>query len=326
LHGKESPLRTITIPDAVAAMRQLEFTTTGRLRGVPATWTRYESVERILADTPQPWRDRLTTDLTSRQNGILTSESAEYLVFSDNVLIAVLTIAARVELPHVPTGTFPHRHQQTVATALADLPRTTLVDMADRRARMDGRDQQTRYEYQPPSETAIRVAPADDLTVTDWVTVDPDLAETRAHVRAAGLNPAAVVILSAPGYGGYGKHRHRLDLPTLSAIAGLADSHGLTVQVVGDWLHAEAATHVDPALDVIVAAFGQAYVGCFADTGDYVTHRMAELGWTKALADAGIPDVYLDRARITHTWLDRDIHAIARPAGIAVFTRHRRPA
>jgi hypothetical protein len=92
----------VTNADALAEMRNLKATSTGRLRGLPASATRYDPVNRVLCDTPEPWRSQIAADITDRHAGILTATSVEYLALSDNVLIAVLTAAAHVELPDYP--------------------------------------------------------------------------------------------------------------------------------------------------------------------------------------------------------------------------------
>ena len=54
---------------------------------------------------------------------------------------------------------------------------------------------------------------------------------------------------------------------------------------------------------------------------------MTELGWTTALADAGIPIGYLDLNTIMHKWFADEVRAIRiNPGGpIAVFSRGIRP-
>jgi len=313
----------VTNADALAEIQNLKPTTTGRLRGRPASSTRYDPVDRFLHDTPEPWRSRVAADITDRHAGILAAASVEYLVLSDNVLIAVLTAAAQVELPDYPLTSVQRRHQTAVAQALTDLPRHTLRQLADQRAAMDGRDEQARFETNPPAATAIRVAPADDPTVTEWVTLGPSLFDSRRDVQAAGIDPDRALILSAPRYGRYGERRHRLDLPTLCTMCRLAVAHQLPVAVVGGWLDEEGATTTDPGVQRLSAAFTESYLGSFDGQLAYTEHRMAELGWTTALANAGIPIGYLDLAKINRCWFADEVRAIRVEAGgrIAVFSR-----
>jgi hypothetical protein len=313
----------VTNPEALAEMRNLKPTSTGRLRGLPASATRYDPVDRVLRDTPEPWRSRIAADITDRHAGVLRAASVEYLVLSDSVLIAVLTAGAQVELPDYPLTSLQRRHQTAVAQALTDLPRHTLRQLADQRATMDGRDEQARFETHPPAATAIRVAPAGDPTVTEWVPLGPSLCDSRRDLQAAGLDPDRALILSAPRFGRYGQRRHRLDLPTLCTMCRLAFTHNLPVAVLGDWLDKEGATTTDPGVQRLRAAFTESYLGSFPAELAYTEHRIAELGWTTALANAGIPIGYLDLAKINHCWFADEVRAVRIDPGgrIAVFSR-----
>jgi hypothetical protein len=309
----------VTNPEALAEMRNLKPTSTGRLRGLPASATRYDPVNRVLRDTPEPWRSQISTDITDRHAGILTATSVEYLALSNNVL----TAAAHVDLPDYPLTPLQRRHQTAVAQALRDLPRHTLRQLADQRSTMDGRDEQARFETHPPAATAIRVAPAGDPTVTEWVPLGPSLFDSRRDLQAAGLDPDRALILSAPRYGRYGQRRHRLDLPTLCTMCRLAITHDLPVAAVGDWLDKEGATTTDPGAEWLSAAFTESYLGLFSGQLAYTEHRIAELGWTTAMTGAGIPIGYLDLAKINRDWFADEVRAIrADPGGrIAVFSR-----
>ena len=233
-----------TNAEALREMQRLEQTSTGRLRGVPARYISRTPATVELRNTPEPWHGRLVADLTDRAAGSLSPDSAEYLVFSDNLLIAVFTVAAHVVLPDYPLSPVQRRHQDAVAHALADLPRNTLRELADRRAKMDGRDDQARLESDPPAG-AIRVAAIDDPTVTAWITLDADPDTSRTSIRQCGLDPNHLIVITAAGYGRYGRDRHRLDLPILYAMQQLADRNDMTAAVVGDWLAAEGAINAN---------------------------------------------------------------------------------
>jgi hypothetical protein len=291
---------------------------------VPARVFTHTLTALELRGTPEPWHCKIVTDLTERAAGSLRPGSAEYLVFSDNLLIAVLTVAAQVELPDYPLSPVQRRHQRAAGEALADLPRNTLRDLADRRASMDGRDDQIRLESHPPVD-AIRVAAVDDPTVTDWVTIDADLETSRTSIRCAGLDPDRLIVITAPGYGRYGRDRHRLDLPVLSAMHQLAARHDVTVAVVGDWLDAEGATNAypGPSPEQIRSAFTAAYIGVFASELDYTRHHMTELGWISALEHAGIPDRYLDAAAVNRDWFRSRFRGISRATHQRVDVFHR---
>lgn len=302
-----------TNAEALREMRRLEATSTGRLKGVPAGYISRTLAALELRDTPEPWHCRLVTDLAERAAGSLRPDSAVYLVFSDNLLIAVLTVAAGVELPDYPLSAVQRRHQSAAVRALADLPRNTLRELADRRASMDGRDDQTHLESHPPAG-AIRVAALDDPTVTDWVPIDADLETSRTSIRRCGLDPERLIVITAPGYGRYGRDRHRLDLPILCAMGQLAAQHQVSTAVVGDWLGAEGATNANPgpSPEQILTGFAAAYIGAFASELDYTRHHMTELGWFAALEQAGIPDRYLDAGAVNRDWFRSRFRGISR--------------
>lgn len=314
------PLRTNA--EALREMQRLAQTSTGRLRGVPARYTSRTHAAMELRNTPEPWHGRLVADLADRAAGSLRPDSAEYLVFSDNLLIAVFTVAAQVVLPDYPLSPTQRRHQGAVAHALADLPRQTLRYLADRRAKMDGRDEQADLENDPPAGS-VRVAAIDDPTVTAWVTIDADPHTSRTSIRQCGLDPDHLIVITAAGYGRYGRDRHRLDLPILYAMQQLADRHDVTAAVVGEWLAAEGAINADLTPERILTEFSAAYIGPFASELDYTRHRMNELGWIAALAHAGIPGSYLDEAAVKRDWFRSRVRGISRAThdGIAVFHR-----
>ncbi len=107
-------------------------------------------------------------------------------MFSDNTVVAVLTAAARVVPPDYPLSTNQAKHQRAAAEALGDLHRYTLRDLADRRAAMDGREQDAAAEYDEHPAGALRVAPMTDPTNTRWVAIGDDLDAAR-RTRATRL-------------------------------------------------------------------------------------------------------------------------------------------
>ena len=320
------PLSTNT--EALREMQRLEQTSTGRLRGVPARHVTHIRVATAhLQGTAEPWHCRVLTDLAERAAGSLRPDSAEYLVFSDDLLIAVLTVVARVVLPDYPLSPLQRRHQTAAADALADLPRPSLRELADQRSRMDGRDDQTRLESHPAAG-AVRIAASDDPTVTCWVTIDADLETCQTSIRQCGLDPDHLIVITAPGYGRYGRDRHRLQVPILSAMQHLADRHQLPAAVVGDWLDAEGATnaHPGPGPEQILANFTAAYIGPFASELDYTRHHMTELGWIAALEHTGIPTRYLDEAAVNRDWFRKQVRGISRATHNRIDVFHRTTA
>jgi hypothetical protein len=316
---------TSTITDAVRAMRALHPTRSGRLLGVPVRYSFGSRPDQWLGTTPQPWYDRLQAAITARTTGTPTPDSPEYLVSSDQVVVVVLTAAAHVVLPDYPLSRAQTRHQSLAAQALADLPRHTLRHLADHRAAMDGREQDAAAEYQQYPDGALRIAPAADPTNTRWIHIGADLDQARdTAAHACQTDPDRLLIVTAAGYGQYGRDRHRLDLPMLCAMHQLAEAHQVSLRTVGDWLHDEGATTCDPGPSDVIAQFAASYIGPFTDQTAYTRQRMAQLGWTQALTTAGIPERYLDLEAIARDWFSTDVRAVH--AGtwdrIEVFHRH----
>jgi hypothetical protein len=293
-------------------MRGLHTTDAGRLRGVHLRYSSLSRPHRGLAGTPQPWRDQLLAAIAARESGTVHPDSPEYVVFSDGVVIAVLTAAAHVVLPDYPLSTLQAKHQRAAAEALGDLHRHTVRDLADRRAAREGREADADAEYEPHPGGALRVAPLADMTDTRWVRIGADLDHAHRTVQAAcGADAEQVLIVTAAGYGRYGSHRHRLSLDILCAMHQIADTHDVSPGAVGDWLEAEGATTAtDVSPQQIVEQFAAAYIGPFRDEDDYTRHRMSQLGWTQALQAAGIPEDYLDLRAITRDWFTQLVRRI----------------
>ena len=276
---------------------------------------RYSSLSlphRGLAGTPQPWRDQLQGAIEERESGTINPDSPEYLVFSDGVLVAVLTAAAHVVLPDYPLSSRQAKHQRAAAEALGDLHRHTLRDLADRRAAREGREHDAAAEYEPHPGGALRVAPLADATDTRWVHIGADLDQARRTMQeACGVDVEQALIVTAAGYGRYGRDRHRIDLDLLCAMHQIADKHGVSLGAVGDWLDAEGATTAsDVSPQQIVEQFAAAYIGPFRSEDDYTRHRMRQLGWTQALHAAGIPENYIDLRAITRDWFTQLVRRI----------------
>jgi len=300
-----------TIAEALRHMRALHDTDTGRLRGVHLRHSAPGLPRRLLDLTPQPWRDQLCQAITAREAGTVTPDSPEYLVFSDHQLVVVLSAAGRVVVSDYPLSGLQHRHQQAAAAALADLTRHTLRELADRRAALDGRDRDARAEYDNHPDGALRIAPSHDPSNTRWVPIGADPHDAyRTVQQACHARPEQVLIITAAGYGRYGRDRHRLCLDVLCTMHQIAQTHQVTLYTVGNWLDAEGATTNDITAHTIAAQFTAAYIGRFPNDRAYTTHRMAELGWTLALHDAGIPADYLDTAAITRDWFSHQVRQI----------------
>jgi hypothetical protein len=324
-------MRRSTISQALREMRGLHDTDAGRLRGTSLRH-RFGMPRQGLTATPQPWRDRIQAGIEARHDGHLTADTPEYLVFSDGVLVVVLTAAAHLLLPDYPLTPLQARHQQAAAEALSDLRRHALADLADRAGAPDSphpdHDNHGPSDGEPDAAGWLRVAPDTDPTQAVWVDIGPDLAAARRMLaRATGTDPDRVLIIEANGYGRYGRDRHRHRLDVLCAMHQLAVSRQVSLHTVGEWLHAEGATtaeDLDP--EAIVEAFAAAHLGPYACETDYARSRMRQLGWTQALQTAGIPDTYLDTAAVTRDWFTYQVRSIdpGTRDHIEVFTRQPR--
>ncbi len=314
----------ITITEALREMRHLDPVDAGRLSTVQTYDSFLSRPDQWLAHTPAPWRDRLLTAITDRFAGTITPDTPEYVVLSDKVAVAVLTVTAQVVLPDYPLSANQTKHQAAAVQVLRDLPRDTLRKLADQRAAWDGRDEDAAAEYKTHPQGALRVAPAADPTNTRWVHIGADLPAARRTLAAAcHTDPDQILVITAAGYGTHGHQRHRLDLPVLCAMHHLADTHRVSPGTVGDWLDAEGApaTEVNPA--TIIAQFAAAYLGAYPDRTAYTRARMAELGWTQAIAAAGIPEQYLDIQAVTRDWFRTEVRDVPANKHIEVFRRHR---
>jgi hypothetical protein len=264
--------------------------------------------------------------LAARDAGHITPDSPEYLVFCDSTLVALLSAAGRVVLPDYPLSSLQTKHQQAAAHALGDLARHALRELADRRAAMDGRDADALAEYDRHPGGALRVAPLGDPTNTRWVHIGTDLHHAQRTVqRACGAQPEQVLIVTAAGYGRYGRDRHRLHLNVLCVMHQVAQAHQVSLCTVGDWLDAEGATTTDVDPKAIVEQFAAAYIGPFASDLAYTQHRMAELGWPQALHAATIPEGYLDTAAINRDWFSHQVRQIDSGTHGHIEVFHRNP-
>lgn len=300
-----------TITDAIRQIRALLPTRSGQLLGIHVHHSYGSRPDHWLGNTPQPWHDQLQAAITARTTGTPTKDSPEYLVLSDQVVVVVLTAAAQVVLPDYPLSRTQARHQALAAAALTDLPRHVLRQLADHRAALDGRRQDATAETELHPDGALRVAPAADPTNTRWIHIGADLHQARdTAARACHTDPDQILIVTAAGYGQYGRTRHRLDLPMLAAMHQIADTHQVSLSAVGNWLYSEGATTADVDPANILAEFAASYLGPFDDRTAYTRHRMNDLGWTQALAAAGIPEKYLDTDAITRDWFDHDVRAV----------------
>jgi hypothetical protein len=104
-----------TITEALREMRGLNTTDAGRLRGIHLRYSSLSLPHQALSGTPQPWRDQLDNAIAARGAGTVTADSPEYVVLSDNAVVAVLTVAGRVSLPDYPLSSNQAKHQDAAA-------------------------------------------------------------------------------------------------------------------------------------------------------------------------------------------------------------------
>lgn len=263
-----------TVTEALAAMRRLERADTGRLRGIEV---RYD-IDRLtgLSALPAPWGPRLIELIEDRKAGRTTADTPQYLVCSDGLPIAWVTMHAAVVTPDVPLSRVQARHRRDVAQALATLDRSVLDDLADQCDQRDGRPTTGQDTLDPGM---VRVARLDDPTRTRWVRISPDLDAARQAVgRAVGDTADHALVITAVGYGHHGEHAHRLPLPLLCAIQQVATAHQVSLRTVGDWIDDEHGLAGRVAAATLARQFGDAYLGRYASRGGYTEHRMREQG------------------------------------------------
>ena len=309
-----------TITEALGAMRRLERADAGRLRGVEV---RYD-IDRLtgLSTLPAPHGPRLVELIEARKAGRITADTPQYLVYSDGLPIAWVTMHATVVTPDVPMSRVQARHQRDVAQCLAAMDRGALADLADQRDQREGRPITGEDTVDPG---VLRVARPDDPTRTRWIRIGPDLDTARQTVARVIGDADHVLVVTAVGYGHDGDHAHRLTLPLLCAIHQVATAHQVSLHTVGDWIDDELglAGRVDPA--TLARQFTDAYLGRYASRAGYAEHRMREQGWTDLLHQLGIWP-YFDHRRYEQHLFSDEVIAIGREGwqtgqGVEVFHR-----
>ena len=310
-----------TNTEALQAIRQLHDTDTGRLRGICLRHRPRDLAPPLFLGTPQPWRDELIAALDTDQR---TVDSPYYLVICDRMPIVWLNLRGQVIVPDYPVSGIRARHQHTAAVALGDLARWALRDLADLRAQLDADADTPEGEYGQLPDGALRIASTREPTATRWITIGADLAAARSRV-AQLCPPDELVVVTALGYGCYGRERHRLQLPVLCAMQQVATTHQVSLGTVGNWLAVQEPTGVDLDPQQVVDRFADAYLGPYPSTHAYTAHRMAELGWTQAITAAGIPERYLDTRAINQELFAHYVQEIQPGEGRHIEVFRRRP-
>jgi hypothetical protein len=257
-------------------------------------------------------------------------DSIWYVVSVDGTPIAWLTRAAEVVTPPGDFTSAQLDELPSAVAALSDLTRQAVIELALLR---DRREQRVPGDSPRPAfdntvhatERGPRVLVADpaDPTLTVWVRITADLDATRHRLAEAITTSAAVEprILDLDGFGTYGTNRTTFDLPVLCAVAHLADTYDLPVRTVGDWLEL-AAANTDPTPEQVTAGCADAYLGVFKTQRTFAIAERDRLGWTRALAVAGIPDMLFGLDRFTRLLFDSTVHGLSLNDGsLAVFKR-----
>lgn len=257
-----------------------------------------------------------------------------YVVSVDATPVAWLTYHATVVTPPAQLNDYQLQAQQRAVTALTELTRRALIELAllrdTREHRTPGDSTQwtvdgAEVKYQPARR--VLVADPADPTLTFWAAIAGDLHATRAHLATvAGMPDTAAGsprILDVHGFGAYGLYRDTYDLAVLCAIVSLADQHGLSAETIGDWLHREGADATQPTAPQITDAFSASYRGIHHSRRHFAMAERDRLGWTAALAAASIPDRFFDVDGFLR-WLFEDrFHGVPvdATAAVAVFRR-----
>jgi hypothetical protein len=313
-----------TIAEALQEMQQLRGADAGRLRGLEIR----DNLDQLggLNGMPEPWGKHIAEQIEARRAGLILATTPVYVVVSDGLPVAWVTVHAAVVAPTMPMSTIQAKHQRQAVAVLADLDREALQALADQRDEREGRPVISEDDY-AAMVGALRVAPSHSPTGAQWVRVGADLDEAaRELTRAAGVASAdQVMILAAVGYGHHGYRAHRLSLELICAMQAVIAAHPVSLSTVGNWIDHDygLAGQVDPR--TLPEQFAAAYVGRFASRGTYARHRLDEQGWSEILLAHGI-EPYFDTRRyeghlFAHEAFAIDLDGWHANRGIEMFRR-----
>ncbi|GIJ49388.1 hypothetical protein Val02_62740 [Virgisporangium aliadipatigenens] len=301
---------TFTISDVLHAVRRLETASSGRLIGIDLadTWRR-PTVSRGVTG----WPAKFAALVAMADDGTICGETPKYAVFSDQFPVCWITHDGVIVTPDgTALSPMQVRHQRQAIEALRDLARYAIGRLADLHAARNGRPDDVDNGHWADRAGVIRVADPSVPARAWWVPIDADRDEAHRRVReATGVDEP--LILTAYGYGAYGRASHRLHLDVLCALNTAADRHDVPAAVVGDWLSSEAGFAASAA--EIVYQFAQAYVGTFDHERHYTAVRLAESGWEQALRDLGAFE-FFDTDKFNRHLFTYDVRAIANPTGM----------
>jgi len=316
----EEPLMArYTITEALRQMQRLSYADAGHLVGVDL----HDAWRLPAAKTGAPgWPPQLNELLAARTAGTVTAATPVYLVLSDGFPVCWLTVDGVIVTPEAALTRNQVKHQQSATAALADLYRHTLGQLANLRDARDGRDEDMDNGYRSDRVGSLRVANPGEPARAWWVPISGDLDESHRRVADA-TGTQAPIIMTAYGYGQYGRDARHPQLDVLCAINRTAAAHDLPAGVVGDWLAAEGVAGLLNA-DDIPAAFGEAYIGRFGHQLSYTAYRLDELGWEKTLRGLGAIE-FFDTQKFDRHLFTNEVRAIRDDTGrgLVVCRRHR---
>ncbi|TQS42744.1 hypothetical protein [Cryptosporangium phraense] len=324
---------TVTLTVAARLMRQLISATTARLRGIDLD---RDARQNPTAAIPAPnWPAEYNQALAARVNGQATGSSPFYVVFSDDFPVCWLNHDGHLVHPDVVLDRLRTRHRALASEALTDLARPALAYVADLRDVRDGRPQDVEDRTHRPG--LARVAHPDLPARAWWISVGHDITGARERSRAvAGTEDP--LIISAHGFGRYGRQTHRLDLGRLCAINATATKHGaglstlarghdgerspeIDANVVGSWLAEEYKLDAAPDAELIEPLFTAALIGSFSSDYAYADYRLKQTGWETTLRQMNAQE-FFDMRHYVYCLFRRDVRAISAPGGIVVLRRH----
>lgn len=307
-----------TITEALHQMRRLGYADARRLVGVGI-----EDAWRLPGGTimTKTWPDALRAQLAAA--GADLNSTPVYVVLSDGAPVCWLTADGVVVTSTAELTRTQARHRDQAAQALSQLSRYTLARLADACDVREGRRDDVDDDFHPERLGSLRVANPARPARAWWVPISGDLDEARRRVADATGTPEPLII-TAYGYGDYGRDAQWLRLDVLCAINRAADAHDLPVGVVGNWLAAEGGLAGLIGAEDIPPAFAEAYIGRFSHELAYTAYRLDELGWEKALRELGALEFFDTNAFNRHLFAYevRAVRDEGARGGIVVCRRH----
>ncbi|MBI1758149.1 MAG: hypothetical protein HYR62_02825 [Actinobacteria bacterium] len=295
-----------TLTEALQRLRHLGNVRTTTLHGVRLTGFVRDLPD--LSTTPGPLREHLQAEFhTTDHPGDRDADSVEYLVCSGGLPVLWLTADARTHTPSYPLTATQTRHQHAARTALGDLYRHILNELADRRGLREHQPSDTTGHHQEHTDGPIlRVAPREDPTSTWWVRLSGDPQQDRQRVlsHCGATGSENVLVLAAFGYGDYGRQAHRPHLDVLCAMHHLTRTHPVPLVAIGDYLttaHPSSSTPTPSTGDLLatLTRIPDTFRGVFGSQTAYTEAHLERIGWTRALHQAGIPTTALDLPALT---------------------------